>query len=164
MNLRFFLQAKIASSLSLLAMTRLGFVLLKPLKLLLLFLYLASSTTFSSFFSSSLSLLFSFSSPFDSFVPFDSSSSADYDMRGFWKALQSGDKRAKPEDNVYDQRLHFPDYWKTPYHATFSAESQWADPKAAPRWRGPIYAMPNGNTLYNEQTKTWLGPQPPWGQ
>jgi hypothetical protein len=57
----------------------------------------------------------------------------DYDMRGFWQALMSGDPRAVSAIDPNDQRLHYPDYWKTPYHETFSNESQWAAPNA-PRW------------------------------
>jgi hypothetical protein len=68
-------------------------------------------------------------------VPFEDSPTADYDMRGFWQALQQGDPRAATAVNPSDQRLHFPDVWKTPYHATFSNESQYATPNA-PTWMG----------------------------
>lgn len=70
----------------------------------------------------------------DNKVPFDPrASTSDYDMRGFWQALQSGNPMAKTAIDPNDNMMHFPDYWKTPYHHTFSAESQWALP-SAPKW------------------------------
>lgn len=63
-------------------------------------------------------------------IPWQDSSTSDYDMRGFWKAMQSGDPNAKRASN-----LHFPDTWKTPYHKTFSNESEYALP-TAPHWEG----------------------------
>lgn len=57
----------------------------------------------------------------------------DYDMRGFYSALQKGDPRAVSAINPNDQKTHYPDYWKTPYDVTFSNESQWAN-KFAPKW------------------------------
>jgi hypothetical protein len=63
-------------------------------------------------------------------VLFDPSDKADYDMRAFWKAKQSGDPNARQAAN-----LHFPDTFKTPYHQTFSNESKYAT-EAAPHWRG----------------------------
>ena len=59
----------------------------------------------------------------------------DYDMRGFYQALKSGDQRALSSIDPADGQLHFPDYWKTPYHPSFSNESQWAT-KDAPKWIG----------------------------
>jgi YD repeat-containing protein len=71
----------------------------------------------------------------DNKVPFDPDAKGpqDYDMRGFWKALQAGDEKAKSGIDPNDGKLHYPDYWKTPYHETFSNESQWATPDA-PKW------------------------------
>lgn len=98
-------------------------------------------------------------------VPFDIGKSVtDYDMRGFWKALNAGDPRAKSAVNPNDRMLHYPDYWKTPYNATFSNQSQWANPKTAPMWQGSVYRMPNGPILYNDETQMWVGPNPPWGR
>jgi hypothetical protein len=57
----------------------------------------------------------------------------DYDMRGFWMALMAGDPKARFEIDQHDGRAHYPDYWKTPYHQTFSNESQWAT-SDAPHW------------------------------
>jgi hypothetical protein len=66
-------------------------------------------------------------------VPFDPSPNADYDMRGFWRGLVSGDPRALQGVNANDGMMHFSDTWKTPSHQSFSNESQWATP-AAPMW------------------------------
>jgi hypothetical protein len=57
----------------------------------------------------------------------------DYDMRGYYRALLAGDPRAQSNIDPNDQRMHYPDYWKTPTHETFSNESQWATPNA-PAW------------------------------
>lgn len=85
-------------------------------------------------------------------VPFRPDSAVqDYDMRGFWKALKSGDERAKSAVNPNDKALHYPDYWKTPYHETFSAESQWAKPNA-PRWVDDRYLVDaGGRILFDDQ-------------
>jgi len=63
-------------------------------------------------------------------IPWQDTPNADYDMRGYWKAQQSGDPHAKRAAN-----LHFPDTWKTPYHKSFSNESMYALP-TAPHWEG----------------------------
>ena len=88
-------------------------------------------------------------------VPFDpAQKTSDYDMRGFWKALQEKDPRAVSGINPNDQRLHYPDFWKTPYHETFSAESQWADPEKAPRWNEKDQlVLPSGKVLFDERKK-----------
>jgi len=77
-------------------------------------------------------------------IPFDPSPAADYDMRGYWKAQQMGDPRAKQADNK-----HFPDTWKTPYHDTFSNESMYATP-LAPHWEGDRLVDWRGNVLVDE--------------
>lgn len=67
-------------------------------------------------------------------VPFDVSAPvSDYDMRGFYQGLMAKDPRALTAIDPHDKQLHYPDYWKTPYHETFSNESQWATPDA-PAW------------------------------
>lgn len=58
---------------------------------------------------------------------------ADYDARGFWKAMQSGDPVAKRSISAADGKLHAPDVWKTPYHRSFSRESKYAT-QDAPQW------------------------------
>lgn len=85
-------------------------------------------------------------------VPFDpDGKTADYDMRGFWKALQTGDERAKSAVDPNDQKIHYPDYWKTPYHETFSNESQWATP-AAPAWNAKDQLVaPDGKVLFDDK-------------
>lgn len=47
----------------------------------------------------------------------------DYDLRGYW--LENGNAAAPAR--------HFPDTYKTPYHETFSNESQYAT-QNAPAW------------------------------
>lgn len=68
-------------------------------------------------------------------VPFDPNNTgpSDYDMRGFYHALTTGNPLAQSSINPNDKQLHYPDYWKTPYHKSFSDESQWAKP-VAPKW------------------------------
>src|SRR5579864_575996 len=68
-------------------------------------------------------------------IPFDDSPTSDYDMRGFWKAAQSGDPRATTQVSSFDGKVHFNDAWKTPYHESFSNESMYATPNA-PAWQG----------------------------
>lgn len=81
-------------------------------------------------------------------VPFDPEAKVtDYDMRGFFKALQGGDPAAQSAVNQYDNQLHYPDKWKTPYHESFSNESQWANERA-PRWGdGDILADSSGRVI-----------------
>lgn len=75
----------------------------------------------------------------------------DYDMRGFWKALMSGDPRAATAINPNDKQLHFPDFWKTPYHQSFSRESQWATEKA-PTWNEKDQlVLPGGQIVFDER-------------
>jgi hypothetical protein len=88
---------------------------------------------------------------------------SDYDMRGYWAALQAGDPHAKQEVDPNDNRPHFPDYWKTPLSPTFSSDSQWANPEVAPRWDGDNYRLPNGQILWDDKAQKWIGPNPPWG-
>jgi hypothetical protein len=86
-------------------------------------------------------------------VPFDpdATSPQDYDMRGFYKALQSGDNIAKSSVNANDGKLHYPDVWKTPYHRTFSNGSQWATPDA-PAWNDKDQLIDKGgNVIFDER-------------
>lgn len=85
-------------------------------------------------------------------VPFNPNNLAsDYDMRGFWKALQAGDPRATTAINPVDQRMHFPDVWKTPYHQSFSNQSQYALPNA-PHWNDQDQLIDaNGNVVFDER-------------
>lgn len=86
-------------------------------------------------------------------VPFDPSPEADYDMRGFWKGAKSGDPRASTSPNPNDNQMHYDDYWKTPYHESFSNESQWATPDA-PEWNDLDQLIDkNGNVVFDERAK-----------
>jgi hypothetical protein len=86
----------------------------------------------------------------DNDIPFDPGPKADYDMRGFWIASQSGDPRATTAVNRTDGQVHFPDTWKTPHHETFSDESEYAQP-GAPAWRNNLLLAPNGRVVADER-------------
>lgn len=68
-----------------------------------------------------------------------------YDMRGFWQAMQRGDKRAT---HAIDKsgKIDFPDTWKTPSHETFSNQSIYATPDA-PSWQGTALVDKKGNII-----------------
>lgn len=87
-------------------------------------------------------------------VPFDPNGGVqDYDMRGFYSALQSGHPKAVSAINPNDSQMHYPDYWKTPYHESFSNESQWAGP-VAPKWNDKDQLIgPDGRILYDERKR-----------
>ncbi len=84
-------------------------------------------------------------------VPYNPSAAADYDMPGYWRDVASKG-RTETAINPVDQRLHFPDTYKTPSHQSFSAESRYATPDNPFKWRGetlldtrtdqPIYQTP----------------------
>lgn len=86
-------------------------------------------------------------------VPFnpEAPGPSDYDMRGYWRGLSSGQPMARPSEvNANDGLMHYPDYYKTPLHQTFSAESQWAGP-SAPQWvNGHQQASPSGRVVFDE--------------
>ena len=88
-------------------------------------------------------------------VPFNPRESVtDYDMRGFWSALQQGNPIAQSSVNPNDQQMHYPDYWKTPYHPSFSSDSQWASP-TAPTWNDKDQLVgPDGAVLYDERARS----------
>lgn len=84
-------------------------------------------------------------------IPFDPAERRpDYDMRGWWQANQHGDPRASSAVDPNDGRLHYSDVWKTPYHQTFSNESQWATPDA-PHWRGDQLVTEDGAVIFDDQ-------------
>lgn len=86
-------------------------------------------------------------------VPFDPSPQADYDMRGFYRAYMAGDPRAANAVDPNDGRMHYPDTWKTPYHETFSNQSQWALP-TAPSWTPDDKLIaPNGRVLFDDRAQ-----------
>ena len=74
-------------------------------------------------------------------VPWQDSPTSDYDMRGYWKAQQAGDANAKTQINAVDNKPHYPDTYKTPFHNTFSNESQYALPTAG-HWQGQNFISP----------------------
>lgn len=81
-------------------------------------------------------------------VPFDPSASApqDYDMRGFYQGLKQQNPIAQSAIDPNDNRMHYPDYWKTPIHETFSNESQWA-PASAPAWNEKDQLVSQGGRI-----------------
>lgn len=81
-------------------------------------------------------------------IPWQDVPKADYDMRGYWKAQQSGDPNAKRST----ENQHFPDTWKTPYHKTFSNESMYAPPDA-PHWEGDRLIDKDGKVVADESKK-----------
>jgi hypothetical protein len=86
-------------------------------------------------------------------IPFDPSPAADYDMRGFYRAMLYGDPEAKTTMNANDGMPHFIDRFKTPYHESFSAESQWAKP-GAPTWNElDQLVLPSGKVVFDERKK-----------
>lgn len=80
-------------------------------------------------------------------IPWQDEPKADYDMRGFWKAMVSGDPNATRAAN-----LHFPDTYKTPYHKTFSNESKYAT-QDAPHWEGNKLISKDGKVIADETPK-----------
>lgn len=71
--------------------------------------------------------------------------SKDYDMRGFFN-----DANAEAGVSPMDRRLHFTDKYKTPEHKTFSQESIYAKPGAAPKWRGNALVDKKGQVVFVE--------------
>lgn len=92
-------------------------------------------------------------------VPTDPNATApqDYDMRGFYQGLQQGNPRAQSAIDPNDSRMHYPDFWKTPLHQTFSNESQWAGANA-PQWTpNDQLAAPNGRVLFDDKAQNTGG-------
>jgi hypothetical protein len=72
-------------------------------------------------------------------------------MRGFYQALRNQNPLAASAIDPNDQRMHYPDYWKTPYHETFSGESKFAGP-VAPRWNEQDQLInPYGRILFDDR-------------
>jgi hypothetical protein len=87
-------------------------------------------------------------------VPFDDSPTADYDMRGFYKGLLGRSPHAFTAANANDGKMHFSDFWKTPFHKSFSAESQFANPDIAPRWNDKNQlVLPDGTVVFDERAE-----------
>lgn len=84
-------------------------------------------------------------------VPFDLKDKyPDYDMRGFYAALMKKDPKAASAINPTTGTMHYPDYWKTPYHESFSSESQWAA-KGAPSWQDSKLVTPAGEVIFEDK-------------
>lgn len=87
-------------------------------------------------------------------VPFNPDAGAtDYDMRGFYQAAQQQQPGASASVNPVDNKMHYPDRFKTPTHQSFSNESQWAG-TSAPRWIDDArLAAPNGRVTFDERRR-----------
>ena len=70
----------------------------------------------------------------------------DYDMKGYYLSMQGG-QGPQASVNTTDQQLHYPDTFKTPYHESFSKESQWAT-EGAPEWQGERLVAPSGELVF----------------
>jgi hypothetical protein len=85
-------------------------------------------------------------------VPFDPKDKyPDYDMRGYYLSLQKG-QAPQAAVNAIDKALHYPDTYKTPYHESFSKESQWAT-EGAPSWVGEKLVSPKGEVIYETKPR-----------
>src|SRR5258705_11837338 len=93
-------------------------------------------------------------------VPFDPNATTpqDYDMRGFYQGLQQQNPKAQSSIDPNDSRMHYPDYWKTPSHQTFSNESQWA-PITAPQWNPQDQLVTGGGKIvYDDRANQGVAP------
>ncbi len=86
-------------------------------------------------------------------VPWQDTPTSDYDMRGYWQAMQQGN--ATQQHSNFDGTMHYPDTWKTPYSGVFSRESMYATPEA-PRWVGDRLVTRHGQIVTDETPR----PQP----
>lgn len=86
-------------------------------------------------------------------IPWQDSSTSDYDMRGFYQGLVNRHSAAMTAVDPNDNLTHYPDYWKTPYHQTFSNQSQWAT-TGAPAWNDrDQLVLPNGNIVFDDRKR-----------
>jgi len=86
-------------------------------------------------------------------VPFNPADKfPDYDMRGYYMSTITNPKAAKAGINPVDKELHYPDTYKTPYHESFSAESQWAAP-GAPTWKENKLVTPSGEVVFEDKPR-----------
>jgi hypothetical protein len=76
-------------------------------------------------------------------VPVDLSPQSDYDMTGYYRDMLAN-QSAQPSISALDNRPHFTDKFKTPYHQTFSKESIYAGDDA-PHWEGNALRNDAGN-------------------
>jgi hypothetical protein len=67
------------------------------------------------------------------------------------RACSAAIPRAKTGIDPNDQRLHFTDTWKTPYHESFSGESKFAAP-GAPSWNDQDQLVaPGGRVMFDDR-------------
>ena len=85
----------------------------------------------------------------DNNIPFRDEANSDYDMRGYFLDNVIGGQGQGTRVSQFDQRPHFPDTYKTPYHRTFSNESRYALP-TAPHWEGDRLIDSQGNVVADE--------------
>lgn len=84
-------------------------------------------------------------------VPWQDSPTSDYDMRGYYQAMLAGNAGESLNNN--DGKMHFPDTWKTPYHQSFSRESEYAT-DGAPSWNSlDQLVLPNGTVVFDERKR-----------
>ena len=77
--------------------------------------------------------------------------SNDYDMRGFFYGLLTGDPQATTAINPADQQLHFTDKWKLPNHPSFSNESMYSNSANDGQWVQPAPYKEGTWALQNKQ-------------
>lgn len=82
-------------------------------------------------------------------VPWKDDPKADYDMRGYFQDHVLGGKGQGTAVSKFDEKQHFPDTYKTPYHATFSDESKYAK-SGAPHWEEDRLIDRHGNVIADE--------------
>ena len=91
--------------------------------------------------------------PYKPGLPASAAGNRDYDMRGFWKGLQEGDPHAKNAIDPNDGKMHYNDFWKTPYHESYSRQSKFATPDA-PDWdKEDRLVDKNGKVIYDDRKK-----------
>lgn len=77
---------------------------------------------------------------------------SDYDMRGYWQAHERGQPMAADTQmNANDGKPHYTDYYKTPFHQTFSQDSQWSEPNSPFWFNDHQLGTDNGRVLYDEK-------------
>jgi hypothetical protein len=90
---------------------------------------------------------------------------SDYDLRGYWQdiASQQQQQQSTVTGELKSDGGHLTDTYKTPYHHSFSGESQYSA-SDGPAWQGSDAAGwrlvdKYGNVVYDESNVKVLGPQ-----
>jgi hypothetical protein len=64
--------------------------------------------------------------------------------------FRQGHPRAVGAIDPNDGQMHYPDCWKTPYHETFSAESQWP----LPTWNAEDQLIaPSSRIMFDDRNR-----------